>query len=448
LPATSLPATSLPATPLPTTSLTAASLTSPVDDDALDDSVIIRSAGPGLLARALEQGRGLLLQMAQVWQDALGPALQVPVDPVLNPPLWELGHIGWFEGWWFTRNPGYRSGRDCPADVTRRPPLRPGDDERFDSTRIAHEKRWALALGSLDQTIENLAAQREQTLALLGQIASDDAACYFPRLILFHEDMHREAWVYMAQTLGIDPGLGPVHAGIPASTSLPIAQATAPSCRTFAGGTLLVGRDRGGFMFDNELGEHTVDIPPFSIDTRAMTWARFLPFVEAGGYEQAQWWDAAGWAWRIQSGAHAPRYLMRGRDGSWDRIEFGVRKPLDEQAVAVHLNQHEARAWCAWAGRRLPSEFEWEFAIREAARAGQPLQWGEVWEWTASRFAPWPGFVAHPYREYSEPWFDGRPVLRGASWATAKRMRDPRYRNYFTAERNDILAGFRSAGPV
>jgi EgtB-related family protein len=108
--------------------------------------------------------------------------------------------------------------------------------------------------------------------------------------------------------------------------------------------------------------------------------------------------------------------------------------------VACHLTAFEAEAWCRWAGRRLPTEAEWELAAQRA----KGFAWGEVWEWTSSPFAPYPGFVAHPYVDYSRPWFDGRPVLKGACPATVPRMRHPKYRNYFTHERNDIMSGFRS----
>ena len=117
---------------------------------------------------------------------------------------------------------------------------------------------------------------------------------------------------------------------------------------------------------------------------------------------------------------------------------------LDPAQPATNLSAHEARAWCQWAGRRLPSEGEWESAATQAAKTGEAFEWGQVWEWTSSAFARYPGFVPHPYRDYSLPWFDGRPVLRGASFATAPRMKHPRYRNFFGAERNDIFAGFRS----
>ena len=115
---------------------------------------------------------------------------------------------------------------------------------------------------------------------------------------------------------------------------------------------------------------------------------------------------------------------------------------LDPALPACHLTQHEALAWCAWAGRRLPTEAEWEAAALQRPEA---FRWGDVWEWTASAFAPYPGFTPHPYRDYSAPWFDGRPVLRGASFMTQPRLKHPRYRNYFPAHRNDVPAGFRSS---
>ena len=181
-------------------------------------------------------------------------------------------------------------------------------------------------------------------------------------------------------------------------------------------------------------------LAPYAIDSQPVTWGRYLPFVEAGGYQTERWWTREGWAWRQRQGLHRPRHLMQ-EDGAWKRAVFGQWETLDPDQPAVHLSAHEAQAWCAWAGRRLPTEAEWECAARGAP---DRFAWGQVWEWTASPFAPYPGFEPHPYRDYSMPWFDGRPVLRGASFATDAGMRHPRYRNYVPAERHDILAGFRS----
>jgi EgtB-related family protein len=178
-------------------------------------------------------------------------------------------------------------------------------------------------------------------------------------------------------------------------------------------------------------------------------WAEVLPFVESGGYADERWWDEAGRRWLYATGAVAPRYLRRAegaagtRTGThaWQRWRHGAWSPLDPTEPACHLSFHEAQAWCRWAGRRLPTEAEWE---RAAVSRPDAFRWGDVWEWTASPFAPYPGFVAHPYRDYSAPWFDGRPVLRGASFMTQPRMRHPRYRNYFLPHRSDVPAGFRS----
>jgi EgtB-related family protein len=166
-----------------------------------------------------------------------------------------------------------------------------------------------------------------------------------------------------------------------------------------------------------------VALPAFEIDPEVVSWRRYLPFVEQGG-------------------AAAPRYLRR-QDGRWQQRLFGQWQALSLDAPATHLAWNEADAWCRWAGRRLPSEAEWEMA----ASTQPEFRWGHVWEWTASRFLPYPGFAAHPYRDYSAPWFADRYVLRGASRATSPRMAHPRYRNYFTPERNDLHNGFRSCAP-
>ncbi|MEF8721172.1 MAG: SUMF1/EgtB/PvdO family nonheme iron enzyme [Candidatus Accumulibacter delftensis] len=212
--------------------------------------------------------------------------------------------------------------------------------------------------------------------------------------------------------------------------------------------------DQPGFAFDNELSAHPIALPAFAIDSTPVSWERYLPFVTANGYQQARYWSSAGWRWREAAGIDAPRYL-RQSGGQWQQRRFGQWQPLPIAAAAVHLSWFEADAWCRWAGRRLPTEGEWECTALAALAAPSTLatpndasdqcyEWGQLWEWTASRFLPYPAFRAHPYRDYSAPWFDSRYVLRGASQATALEIRHPRYRNYFTPERNDIFSGFRS----
>ena len=405
------------------------STTTPADAEAF------RHADAAGLAAVWATSRARLLELFAAWRACLPANLAIRYAPELNPPLWELGHIGWFEEYWIARNPQRLRGTAADPDVARAAPLRREADALYHSSRVAHTQRWHLALPDAARTLDDLARVHERTLALLAQAGCDDDALYFFRLALVHEEMHREAWAYMAQHLALDVGAA-------LAQTAPQAQADAAAGELpIDGQRFHLGRAGDGFSFDNECGAHEVELAPYAIDATPVSWARFLPFVEAGGYDDAALWTAEGWAWRQRSSHGRPRYLQRGDDGAWQRAVFGRWEALDPAQPAVHLSRHEAEAWCRWAGRRLPTEAEWECA---ALTQGAAFAWGEVWEWTASPFAPYPGFTPHPYRDYSQPWFDGRPVLRGASFATAPAMKHPRYRNYFTADRNDVFAGFRS----
>ena len=369
-----------------------------------------------------------MLQIFADYRSALGDELRVPYSPQLNPPLWELGHIGWFEEFWLARNAQRRLGSAADPEIQRPVSCLAQADDFYNSSLVAHPRRWELPLPDAAGTLDYLSRVRESTLALLNEAAESDDALYFFRLAIAHEDMHNEAWIYMAQHLAIPLDIaGPDT--LPASNALEVSS-----------GTWQLGSSGSGFAFDNELPAQAVRIADFTIDSQAVSWRRYLPFVEAGGYADPRFWSAAGWAWREQHGQRCPRYL-RPAGSSWEGQRFGQWRALVADQPAVHLTHFEAEAWCRWAGRRLASEAEWDMA---AASRPREFAWGQVWEWSASAFAPFVGFAAHPYRDYSRPWFDGRPVLRGASFATSARMRHPRYRNYFTAERNDIFAGFRS----
>lgn len=383
------------------------------------------------LAEALQASRGDTLTTFAAYERAL-PGLQVPPRDGLNPPLWELGHIGWFQEAWLARNPQRRLGVAADPEAPRARPLRSNADALYDSSRVPHGTRWALPLPDAAATRADLAAQLDTTLALLQDSAADDASLYFFRLALLHEDMHHEAALYMAQSLGIA-----IDAPRWQAPKLPAPAAPLQ----FEAGCFRLGSDAAaGFAFDNELGAHEIDIGACEIDAQVLRWAEFLPFVEAGGYADARLWSEAGWSWRQAAAREVPRYLRRDA-GEWLQWRHGRWQRLDPAEPACHLAAHEAEAWCRWAGRRLPTEAEWE---RAAMTRPGAFRWGAVWEWTSSRFGPYPGFAAHPYRDYSAPWFDGRPVLRGASWMTQPRLRHPRYRNYFPADRDDVPAGLRS----
>lgn len=450
-----------------------------------------RHGSAAAVAAALQASRGATLATFSAFEQVL-PGLQVPQAPYLNPPLWELGHVGWFQNHWLARQPAGERARGHRADalaprLLHAPGHRAEADAWYDSSRVAHATRWQLPLPTADATRRDLAAGLAATLELLadqaglagdgdgdgdagadgvtagagGPAAPRADALYFFRLALLHEDMHHEAALYMAQALGVPMTLGP-SASLPPRRPKVLPAPAAPlhfEPRRWRAG-VPAGED--GFAFDNECGAQEVALVPFEIDPQVLRWAEYLPFVEAGGYHQARWWTPAGWAWRAwrEAGASpaaagpagaraalvgaaapdAPRYLRHDGAGWWVWRQ-GVWARLDLAEPACHLSLHEAQAWCAWAGRRLPTEFEWECA---ALTRPEAFAWGEVWEWTASPFAPFGGFEPHPYREYSAPWFDGRPVLKGASFMTQPRMRHPRYRNFFEAHRNDVPAGLRS----
>jgi len=370
-----------------------------------------RRGGRDPLAAALSDSRARTLALLEAYATALGDTLPVPYSPQLNPPLWEAGHVGWFQDWWIARNRQRDRGLACEPEHARPEGRLAGADALYDSSRVAHSRRWHLPLPDLAATRAYLAAGLEETLALLRAAPETDAGLYFFRLALFHEDMHGEAGVYMAQALDIPlpENLRPQVARLPEVAPLRI-----------SGQDWTLGWHGAGFAFDNELAAHPVTLDAFEIDRQPVSWRRYLAYVEAA--------EAA-----------PPRYLRRAGK-TWEARRFGAWQALDLDTAAVHLTWHEADACCRWAGRRLPSEAEWELA----AVTRPEFAWGEVWEWTASRFQPYPGFVPHPYRDYSAPWFGDRYVLRGASSATAPRMAHPRYRNYFTPERNDLHAGFRS----
>ena len=389
-----------------------------------------RTASKAALAAALQASRDDTLATFAAYEAAL-PTLQVPYRSELNPPLWELGHIDWFQQFWLHRNPQRALGVAADATASRLPPRGLDSDALFNSSLVPHASRWQLPLPGAAALRDGLQSGLARTLELLEHCSDTDQGLYFHRLVLAHEDMHHEAALYMAQSLALP---------LPASRWQPQAPAAARQTLPLEPQRFEQGSTGPGFAFDNELGAHVVELPACRIDSRVVLWGEVLPFVEAGGYAQPRWWSEAGRAWRAASGALAPRYLRRTGIG-WQHQVGNTWKTLDPALPACHLNAHEADAWCAWAGRRLPTEAEWE---RAAVQCSDAFAWGQVWEWTATVFEPYPGFAPHPYLDYSAPWFGSRRVLRGASFATQPRLRHLRYRNYFTPERNDIFAGFRS----
>jgi iron(II)-dependent oxidoreductase len=350
-----------------------------------------------------------------------------------------------------------------------------GADQLYDSAKVAHDTRWSLPLPAIAKTRDYGADVLDRVIRRLRREPDDAGLQYFAQLAVFHEDMHAEAFHYTRQTLGYpDP--------FPAPAVVPVSQAPSRGDVELPGGAFQLGAvPDSGFVFDNEKWTYPVRIAPFRIARDSVTTAEFLEFVEAGGYRRREWWTDAGWAWRAGSGAEAPRYWIR-EGHAWLQRRFDKVGPLVGGQPIVHINWHEAQAFCRFAKRRLPMEAEWEYSAAWDARAGgkRRYPWGEtgpaaahanlessgpvtvdafsagdsasgcrqlignVWEWTESGFEPYPGFVIDPYQEYSQPWFGTHKVLRGASFATTRRLVRNTFRNFYTPERNDIFAGFRT----
>ncbi len=395
----------------------------------------MRQAGRDWLSLALMDARNHTLRWINVFESALADKnWQVPLLSEVNPPLWEFGHIGWFQETWIARNMQRTRGAGCDPDAPRLASIEPQADRWYDSSNVPHDSRWTLELPQLQGIKQYLADSIDITLDLLSNADADDAALYFYRLALLHEDMHGEAFAITAQTLGLPLG--------DSSELLSVQQTSAArDPLLFPASRWIMGSPETGFVFDNERSQHAVDVPEFEIDAQPVSWAQYCEFVEDGGYDEAQWWSPSGWAWVQGEGRRTPRHVEQMRQAVLlERFGQTARVPMT-QAV-VHVSCHEAEAWCKWAGRRLPAEVEWELAAHQGATRG--FRWGEVWEWTASSFRPYPGFEAHPYRDYSQPWFGSHRALRGASSATRGRLRDPKFRNFYLPERDDIFSGFRS----
>lgn len=386
----------------------------------------MRRSSRSELAGALAQARDYMIRLVEPFEAS---RWQVPRQPIFNPPLWELGHVGWFQELWCVRG---QHAVDARASMLSAHWPQAADD-LYDSARVPHGRRFMLAMPSFQATCRYLTDVLDATLATLAQAEPSDSGLYFHRLALFHELMHAEALVHAHHALG--------NAAPPATTPVAAYATTATADLQIRGGQLLLGAERGdGFAFDNEQWAHPVRVEPFAIAPQQVTNAEFARFVESDGYRDLRWWQGAALARLLWCKRTMPTYWRRHR-GELQQRWFDRWLPLDPAAPVAHVSADEAEAYCRWAGRRLPLEAEWQFAAQHA----DGFEWGgRAWEWTASAFTPFAGFSPGPYREYSAPWFGTHRVVRGSSYATPAALADVRFRNFFRPERTDICIGFRT----
>jgi iron(II)-dependent oxidoreductase len=398
----------------------------------------------------------------QLTEDLDGRQLLGPKLAIVNPVLWELGHVAWFQERWCLRT---------RPDETLSDSVLEGADALYDSSTVAHGFRWELPLPDLGETLGYQDKVLERVLERLERQGDDEWLRYLVQLALFHEDMHAEAFHYTRQTLQYtEPRL---EAGTRGDMGDPL-----PGDAEIPGGTFRLGaRRNSGYVFDNEKWAHPVELQPFAISRTPVTNAEFLGFVREGGYRREEFWLPEGWAWRAREQTAGPRYWSQ-HDGEWLERRFDRLVPLQPDLPVVHVNWYEAQAYCRFAGRRLPTEAEWECAAGGPEKRRHPWglddpsgskanfegtervpvaalpqgdsacgcrqMLGNVWEWTSSTFIPYPGFVHDPYVDYSVPWFGTHKVLRGGSFATTARLMRNTWRNFYTADRYDMFAGFRT----
>ncbi len=330
---------------------------------------------------------------------------------ILSPLAWDLGHIANFEELWLVQTIG------------KREPLHGELGRFYDAIENPRKSRGELPILRDAELRAYLADVRERTLEVLGAVEIgtdvDDPLLregFVYEMLLAHEQQHNETMLQLLQMVAVYEPLDKADAG-PAAPPAP----PGPEMVSIEGGEYEIGAPNTGFAYDNERPRHSVQLDPFEIDRSPVTNGAYLAFVE-------------------ETGAEAPLYWERDGGDDWVRTAMGRRDPVDPTQPVVHVSWYEADAFAQWAGKRLPSEGEWEAACDRLHAVGQ------AWEWTTSDFLAYPGFEPFPYREYSEVFFgDEYKVLRGGSWATDRDVMRPSFRNWDLPQRRQIFAGLRCA---
>jgi len=418
------------------------------------------------LERARARSRGLTTQVLDDGE------LLAQHSRLMSPLVWDLAHVGNYEELWLLR--------DAAGIEAMRPEL----DDIYDAFEHPRSTRPSLPLllpGEADDYIDLV---RRKVLDSLDGIRLDGGnplldAGYVYGMVLQHEHQHDETMLATHQLRRGEAVLSDAHEAPAPPALIPSAEVTVPA------GPFVMGTSSDPWAYDNERPAHEVDVPAFAIDTVPVSNAAYRAFVEAGGYDDERLWGEAGWRWRCASGKRAPAFWHRD-GGTWLRRRFARVEPLPDDQPVQHVCWHEADAYARWAGRRLPTEAEWEKAASWDAqtRTKRRFPWGDdapspahanlgqvrhqpapagsypagaspvgalqmvgdVWEWTSTEFTGYPGFVAFPYQEYSEVFFgDGYKVLRGGSWATDPLACRTTFRNWDHPIRRQIFSGFRTA---
>ncbi len=364
------------------------------------------SASKAAISRLLAEARGRTLELVEPLDEA---QLNKVYSPILSPLAWDLGHIANFEELWLVRTIG------------KRPPLHGELGHFYDAIENPRKTRGELPILRDEELRAYLVEVRERTLTVLDEVdisaEAEDPLLregFVYEMLVAHELQHQET---MLQLLELVDGYVPVRPDgtVPVDTD-------GPATISMPAGSYGIGAPAHGFAYDNERPRHAIELEAFEIDRTPVTNAAYISYMEA-------------------TGAEPPLYWERDEAGRWLNGARGRRQPVAPDHPVVHVSHEEAEAFARWAGRRLPTEFEWEAAASRLDGVGQ------AWEWTNSEFRAYEGFAAFPYREYSEVFFgEGYRVLRGASWATHPHVYRPSFRNWDLPQRRQIFAGIRLAG--
>jgi iron(II)-dependent oxidoreductase len=392
-------------------------------------------------------------------------------SPLMSPLVWDLAHIANQEELWLLRSVG---GRD---------PIHPEIDPLYDAFEHPRAERPTLPLLPPTEARAYGHEVRGRVLDLLDRVRFEGPALttggFAFGMIAQHEQQHDETMLITHQ----------LRVGAPVLTAPappPAPGDDLPAEVLVPGGPFTMGTSTEPWALDNERPAHVVDVPAFYLDTTPVTAGAYAEFIADGGYSDQRFWSPDGWDHRRRAGLVAPLYWEPDGAGGWTRRVFGATVPIDPAEPVVHVSWYEADAYARWAGRRLPTEAEWEKAARHDPVSGETRRFpwgnsdpseelanlgqrylrpapagsypdgtapcgarqliGDVWEWTSSDFSPYPGFVAWPYKEYSEVFFGPEyKVLRGGSFGVSPVACRGTFRNWDYPIRRQIFAGFRTA---
>ncbi len=435
-------------------------------DDARDDDAL-KELIAGELGAVRDRSFGLTTDVLA--EDDL----TAQVSPLMSPLVWDLAHVGNYEELWLLRA---AAGQEA---------MRPEIDDLYDAFEHPRSERPTLPLLRPDEARAYIGTVRSKVLDSLSSVRFDTAnpltsGGFVYGMVVQHEHMHDETMLATHQLRKgapalLDPLAEPLRKP---------AEGTRAEEVLIEAGPFQMGTSDDPWAYDNERPVHLVDLPAYYIDVEPVTNAAYLAFMEAGGYDDPRWWDPAGWEWRNSSGKRAPAFWTR-EGGQWVRRRFGRMEPVPSGEPVQHVCWYEADAYARWAGKRLPTEAEWEKAARwdPATERSRRYPWGDVyeegranlgqralrpsetgtyasgasaygvrrllgdvWEWTSSDFHGYPGFRSFPYKEYSEVFFGpDYKVLRGGSWATHPLAIRGSFRNWDYPIRRQIFSGFRCA---